>query len=102
MRQDNTCEPAPHHELISRAALPLLGTNEQRAQTSILSPAKRAALIACLKGDGTLHKRCGVWAPPSASTCEKHIFGVTVANLAREGMLTLTVVGRSASARLTP
>jgi hypothetical protein len=28
---------------------------------AILSPAKRTALIACLKGGGTLHQRYGVW-----------------------------------------
>jgi hypothetical protein len=37
------------------------GSNEQPAPTAILSPAKRTALIACLKGGGTLHQRYGVW-----------------------------------------
>ena len=36
-------------------------SNEQPAPTAILSPAKRTALIACLKGGGTLHQRYGVW-----------------------------------------
>jgi hypothetical protein len=39
----------------------LHASNEQPAPTAILSPAKRTALIACLKGGGTLHQRYGVW-----------------------------------------
>jgi hypothetical protein len=37
--------------------------SHSRAPIDILSPAKRAALIACLNGDGVLHKRYGVWSP---------------------------------------
>jgi hypothetical protein len=33
--------------------------------------------------------------------CDKRISGVTVADLGRDGMLTLTMLGRNASARLT-
>jgi hypothetical protein len=68
--------------------------------TIILSPAKRAALTACLNG-GILHKRCGGWTAPSASACDKPISGVTVADLGRDGMLTLSMLHGSASARLT-
>jgi hypothetical protein len=84
------------------AAAPLLlpASDEGRAPTAILSAAKRAALIACLNG-GSLHKRCGVWTAPCASTGEKPVSGATVAVLGRDGMLTLIVLGGSASARLT-
>jgi hypothetical protein len=44
-----------------------LAPHEPRAPTANLSPTKRAALIACVKGDGTLHKRMGVWKSPAAS-----------------------------------
>jgi hypothetical protein len=84
----------------SAAPLLLAASVEGRAPTAILSPAKRAALIACLNG-GSLHKRCGVWTAPCASTGEKPISGATVADLGRDGMLTLTVLRGSASARLT-
>ena len=84
----------------STATLLLSASAEGRAPTAILSPAKRAALIACLNG-GSLHKRCGVWTAPCASTGEKPISGATVADLGRDGMLTLTVLRGSASARLT-
>ena len=84
----------------STATLLLSASAEGRAPTAILSSAKRAALIACLNG-GSLHKRCGVWTAPYASTGEKPISGATVADLRRDGMLTLTVLRGSASARLT-
>jgi hypothetical protein len=79
----------------------LLAPNEPRAPTTILSPAKKAALLACLKGSGGLRKQRGVWASESADSCDKPVSGNTVADLSRDGMLTLTVLGRSASARLT-
>ena len=84
----------------STATLLLSASAEGRAPTAILSSAKRAALIACLNG-GSLHKRCGVWTAPCASTGEKPISGVTVADLGRDGMLTLMMLRGSASARLT-
>jgi hypothetical protein len=82
------------------AAAPFLlpASDEGRAPTAILSSAKRAALIACLNG-GSLHKRCGVWTVPNAS--DNPISGATVADLGRDGMLTLTMLRGSASARLT-
>ena len=66
---------------------PLLGSNEPRAPIVILSPAKREALIACLES-GTLYRHRGAWLP----TTDHHIrriSGVTVADLARDGMLTI-------------
>jgi hypothetical protein len=78
-----------------------LAANEQPAPTAILSTAKRAALIACLKGGGTLRKGYGVWVSENAGTGDKPVSGMTVADLSRDGMLTLTVLGKSASAQLT-
>jgi hypothetical protein len=85
---------------ISAAPVLLIAPEESRAPTASLSPAKRAALIACFNG-GSLHKREGAWAAPSASTYDKPVSGVTVADLGRGGMLTLSVLRRSASATLT-
>ena len=98
MLQDHAGELESPSELNSAAPLLLLAPDERRAPTAILSPAKRAALAACLNG-GILHKRCGVWTAPSA--CDKPISGVTVADLGRDGMLTLSMLHGSASARLT-
>jgi hypothetical protein len=76
--------------------MPLLGPDELRAPIAILSSKKRAALVACLSGGGTLRKHDGVWIAASARPGDKPIAGVTVADLGREGMLTLTVLGESA------
>ena len=73
----------------ARAAL--LAPHEARAPTANLSPTKLAALLACVKGDGTLHKCMGVWKSPAAQAGGRPIFGVTVADLARDGMVTVTV-----------
>ena len=89
---ESTCSDEP---------VPLLAPNEPRAPIVVLSAAKRAALLACLTGGGALLKQRGVWLPESASSGQKPIFGITVADLTRDGMLILTVLGRSASARLT-
>jgi hypothetical protein len=68
-----------------------------RAQTAILSPAKRDALIACL-GASVLEKRQGAW---HGRPDDKRISGITVADLARDGMLIVATNQRSGSARLT-
>jgi hypothetical protein len=85
----------------SRAAGMVLASNEQPAPTVILSSAKRSALIACLKGGGTLHKRHGAWGSEAAGADDKPVSGMTVADLSRDGMLTITTLGKSASAQLT-
>ena len=85
----------------NRATAMLHASNEQPAPTAILSPAKRTALIACLKGGGSLHKRYGVWVSEAAGTDDKPVSGMTVADLSRDGMLTITTLGKSASAQLT-
>jgi hypothetical protein len=97
---DDTDELAFPSEPNSATPLLLPPSDQRRAPTAILSSAKRAALIACLNG-GSLHKRCGVWTAPSASVGDKPIAGATVADLGRDGMLTLSLLHGSASARLT-
>ncbi len=74
-----------------------LAPREPRALVAILSTAKRNALVTCFNASG-LHKKDGAWhgAPDG-----KPISGVTVADLARDGMLTLTTDHRLCSARLT-
>jgi hypothetical protein len=99
--QDYTEELASRGDPNSAGPLLLLAPDEPRAPTDVLSPVKRAALIACLNGGGSLHKRCGAWATPSGSACDKPIFGITVADLGRDGMLTLCKLAGTASARLT-
>jgi len=86
-----------------------LGTTPSRAvarahaltQAATLSPTKCAALTACINGDGTLYKRFGAWSPLPDGPIEKKIFGVTVKDLVRDGILELFVVGTYTTARLT-
>jgi hypothetical protein len=70
---------------------------EPRALVAILSAAKRSALIACFNA-GELTKKNGAWhgLPDGKPTS-----GVTIADLARDGMLTLSTQARVVSARLT-
>jgi hypothetical protein len=88
---------SPHNAL--DASVPVLppAPSEPRALIAILSAAKRNALLACLTANG-LHKKAGAWHGPADG---KPVSGVTVADLARDGMLTLTTDHRLASARLT-
>jgi hypothetical protein len=88
IHQDAAAETAPR--------LPL-APSEPRALISILSAAKRNALVACFSANG-LHKKDGAWHGPADG---KPVSGVTVADLARDGMLTLTTDHRLGSARLT-
>jgi hypothetical protein len=74
-----------------------LAPSEPRALIAILSAAKRNALVACFNGNG-LRKKDGAW---HGLPDGKPISGVTVADLARDGMLTLTTDHRLGSARLT-
>ncbi len=100
MLHGQTRELAFRGESNGTAPLPLLAPDESRAPIAGLSPAKRAALIACFNG-GSLHKRDGVWTGLPPTTFDKPVAGVTVADLARDGMLMLSMLPRSASARLT-
>lgn len=89
----------------SAAATPLLrrtperqpASGELRALIAVLSPAKRAALVACLAADG-LHKQSGAWHGTAGG---KPISGVTVADLGRDGLLALSSDHRLGFARLT-
>jgi hypothetical protein len=100
MLQDHSGERSSWGEPCSAAPFPLLAPNERRAPTAILSPAKRTALTACLRG-GILHKSNGVWIGPLPVDSWKPISGVTVADLGRDGMLTLSMLHGRASAELT-
>jgi hypothetical protein len=95
--QNNAVEPAYRSELISPAPLLLLAPREPRAPIAILSPAKRIALVACFNAGG-LHKKDGAWHGPPGG---KPISGITTADLARDGMLTVITNHRIGSARLT-
>ena len=59
--------------------------NKRRAPVAILSYTKRIAIIECFSNNG-LHKRSGYWCGTPEG---KHISGVTVADLARDGMLSV-------------
>jgi hypothetical protein len=74
-----------------------LAPSEPRALVAILSTAKRNALVACFNASG-LHKKDGAWHGPAEG---KPVSGVTVADLARDGMLILSTDHRLGSARLT-
>ena len=61
---------------------PLVIANKRRAPVAVLSPTKRTAVIECFNNNG-LHRRRGYWwGTPEG----KHISGVTVADLARDGI----------------
>ena len=74
---------------------------ERRAPIEKLSPIKRRALVVCLEADGVLYKCSGAWTSAYAESDER-ISGVTVADLTRDGLLTITVIDKRVSARLTP
>ena len=76
---------------------PLVIADKRRAPVAVLSPTKRTAVIECFNNNG-LHKRRGYW----WGTLEgKHISGVTVADLARDGIFSVVINLRHGSARLT-
>ena len=95
--QDTAVGPASQNELISPARLLLLAPSEPRAPIAILSPTKRNALVACFNAGG-LHKKDGAWHGLPGG---KPVSGMTTADLARDGMLTVTTSHRFGSARLT-
>jgi len=84
---------------IAAASLPppLLAVDEPRARIDVLSPAKRNALVACFKAN-ELRKKDGAW---HGSPDGKPVSGMTIADLARDGMLTVTTNNRLGSAQLT-
>src|SRR5262249_11164607 len=95
--QDSAVGPASQNELISPARLLLLAPTESPAPIAILSPAKRNGLVPCLSGGGP-HKKDGVWQGPQGG---EEVTARTTADLARDGMLTVTTNHRFGSAQLT-
>ena len=76
---------------------PLVIANKRRVSVALLSPTKRTAVIECFNNNG-LHKRRGYWwGTPEG----KHISGITVADLARDGIFSVIINLRHGSARLT-
>ena len=73
------------------------GHEKPCAAVADLSPTKRAAVIECFNNRG-LHKCNGYWCGPPEG---KHISGVTVADLARDGVFTVIKNLRHGSAQLT-
>ena len=71
--------------------------DKPRAPIAALSPTKRTALIECFNNNG-LHKSTGYWCGASEG---KHISGVTVADLGRDGIFSVIKNLRNGSARLT-
>src|SRR2546430_16469021 len=100
MLKNHAEELASRSEANSAVPLLLLAPHEPRAPTDVLSPTKRAALIACLNGGGSLHKRRGAGALPAPSACDKPISGVPGADLGPDGMLTRGTLAGNASAPL--
>jgi hypothetical protein len=97
MLKGNVAGPASLNELISPTPLLLLAPNEPPAPIASLSPAKRNALVACINAGG-LYKKAGAWHGPFGG---KPLSGATIANLARDGMMTVTTNHRLGSAKLT-
>lgn len=101
MLEDKDSKPAAEDiKTLHGATVALLMPNEPPAPASALSPAKRAALIACLTG-GSLSKQRGFWVSPHRINLLSPIAGVTVADLARDGMLNIVWIGKRAVARVT-
>jgi hypothetical protein len=75
----------------------LLDKGEPRARVAGLSLAKRYALVACLNANG-LTKKSGAW---HGAADARPVSGVTVADLARDGLLAVTIDHRLGTARLT-
>ena len=90
-------EPAFKTEVISPVPLLRLAPNDAPAPIAKLSIAKRTALLACINAGG-LYRKAGAWHGPCGG---KPLCGGTIADLARDGMLTLTTVNRLPSAQLT-
>ena len=68
-----------------------------RARAAVLSAAKRYALIACFNAGG-LSRKDGAW---HGGPDRKSICGVTVADLARDGLMILSTENRLGTAHLT-
>jgi len=91
MLKGDVVGPAP---LNSPTPLLLLAPYQPPAPIANLSSAQRNALIACIDAGG-LYKQAGAWHGPFGG---KPLAGVTIANLARDEMLTVTTNHRLGSA----
>jgi hypothetical protein len=97
MLHDNAPASGFQTKLISPAPLLPVGPNERPAPVADLSPAKRNALLVCLN-TGRLYRKAGA----RHGSCEgKPLSGVTIADLARDGLLAVEKTDRFASAQLT-
>ena len=97
MLHDNAPDSGFRTDLISPAPMLQVGRSERPAAIADLSRAKRNALVACLNTGG-LYRKAGAW---YGSCGGKPLSGVTIADLARDGLLTVTKADRFASAQLT-
>ena len=97
MLRDNAPNAGFQTELISPASMLGVGPKERPAPIADLSLAKRNALVACLN-TGRLYRKAGTW---HGSCGGKPLSGVTIADLARDGLLTVTKTVRLGSAQLT-
>jgi hypothetical protein len=75
----------------------LLPPRDRNSLLAMLSSTKRNALIACFNA-GALHKNAGAW---HGALGGKPVAGTTIADLSRDGMLTVTTNRRLGSAYLT-
>jgi hypothetical protein len=92
--KDNAAETAPGSRVIYPSSF---APEERPAPVGDLSLTKRSALVACFKAGG-LKKKDGAWHGAPGGT---PVSGITTADLARDGMLTVTTNKRNGSARLT-
>ena len=92
--KDDAVETAPGSRVIYPSSF---APGERHAPIADLSPSKRSALMACFKAGG-LNKKDGAWHGAPGGT---PVSGITTADLARDGMLTVTTNKRNGSARLT-
>lgn len=93
-QEPRACESREYNEMARREGAtstsspslpPAVMANKRHAPVAILSPTKRAAIIECFSNNG-LHKQSGYWCGTPEG---KHISGVTVADLARDGMFSV-------------
>jgi hypothetical protein len=95
--KDSAVEPASRSETVSPSSVSVLAPGERHAPIADLSPSKRSALVACFNAGG-LSKKDGAW---HGAPGGKPVYGITTADLARDGMLIVTTNHRNGSARLT-
>ena len=95
--QDNAVMSAVWSEVIAPAPLFVLAPGERRAPIAFLTDSKRNALVVCFNSGG-LEKKDGAW---HGTPGGKPVSGITTADLARDGLMTVATKNRNGSARLT-